>query len=144
MAKEHFFQFQMLKNIWGPSQDDPSPGGGSGLLGETETPRLDLYETEKDVVIEVDLPGIDPQGVSLKVLNNQLTLEGKRGERGEKPEMGHYLRMERCFEDFRRILLLPCAADPEQAQAAYEMGVLVLRLPKIVDRRRKAIKIEIK
>ncbi len=144
MAKDRFFQFRMLKNPWDPSKDYPSPEEGSGILGETETPRLDLYETAEDIMIEVDLPGIDPQGISLQILNNQLTLEGKRGERGENPEAGHYLRMERCFEDFRRIVLLPCAVDPQQAQSAYEKGVLVLRLPKIVDRRRKAIKIEIK
>jgi HSP20 family protein len=133
----------MLKNPWVHLQDNPPSEGEGGLLGETETPRLDLYETEKDLVIEADLPGINPSEVSLRFLNNQLTLEGKRGERQEDSESVHYLRMERCLEDFRRIVHLPCAVDPQQAQACYQMGVLILRLPKIVDRRQRAIKIEI-
>jgi HSP20 family molecular chaperone IbpA len=60
----------MLKNPWDPSKDYPSPEEGSGILGETETPRLDLYETAEDIMIEVDLPGIDPQGIGLQILNN--------------------------------------------------------------------------
>jgi HSP20 family protein len=115
----------------------------SGLIGETETPLLDIYETPDCIVVEADLPGLDPHEIMVRLLDTQLTLEGKRCEQGQA-ETGNYVRMERCYEDFRRILQLPCAVDPTTSQAAYEQGVLKLRLPKITERRRKAIKIEIK
>lgn len=115
----------------------------SGVIGETETPLLDIYETPDAIMVEADLPGLDPQAIMVRLLDNQLTLEGRRCEQGDA-DAGHYLRMERCYEDFRRILQLPCAVDPTGARGNYEQGVLKLRLPKITERRRKPIRIEIK
>lgn len=141
MSEGRLFQFRVLKNTWALIQDYPSPEKESDVPGAAEPPKLDLYETEKDIIVEVDLPGMNPQGVCIQIRNNRLTLEGKLEACSET---GYYLCMERCLEDFRRIVLLPCAVDPERAQAHYERGVLILRLPKIADRRRKAIKIQIK
>ena len=141
MAKESAFQFRVLSKNWALTRDYPSTNKDGAIVGETETPKLDLYETEKDIVIEVDLPGIDPQGVHVEFLNNQLILEGKREPCSET---GHFLRMERCLEDFRRIIILPCTIDPQKSKAGYEKGVLTLQLPKIIERRRKTIKIQIK
>lgn len=114
-----------------------------GVIGETETPLLDVYETPEAIMIEADLPGIDPKAINIQLFDNQITLEGRRCEQGDA-ETGHYLRMERCYEDFRRILQLPGAVDPTGVEARYDQGVLKLRLPKILDRRRKAIKVEVK
>ena len=141
MAKEGSFQFRVLRNSWALTPEYPSTAREGGLQGETETPKLDLYETEKDILVEADLPGIDPQGIHIEFLDNQLTIEGKRMP---NPEPGHYLRMERCLDEFRRIVVLPCTVDPENTKASYDKGILILRLPKIRDRRRKTIKIEIK
>jgi HSP20 family protein len=102
---------------------------------------MDLYETDDEIVVEIDLPGMDPLGIVLQILDNRLILEGKRKH---LPETGHYLRMERCFEDFRRVVRLPGAVRPERVQARYERGVVRLRMPKIEDRRRRAVRIEIK
>jgi HSP20 family protein len=133
--------FRDLKDSWALTKDVPSSEKERGISGETEAPKLDLYETEEHIVAEVDLPGWDAAGISVRVLDNRLILEGRQ----DSPhEQGNFIRMERCQEDFRRILLLPCAVDPKNAFARYERGVLTLRLPKIVDRRRKAVKIPIK
>ena len=140
MAKESAFQFRILSKNWALTRDYPSTNKEGAVVGETETPKFDLYETEKDIVIEADLPGIDPQEIRAEFLNNQLTLEGKREPCSET---GHFIRMERCLEDFRRIIPLPCTVDPQRSKASYDKGVLTLRLPKIVERRRKMIKIDI-
>ena len=141
MSDKRSYQFQVLKDNWALTRAYPSTESEGGFQGETETPKLDLYETDKDIIAEVDLPGLDPRRIGVKVLDNRLILEGKQGA---QPEPGNYLRMERFQEDFRRIVLLPCAVDPQHAQARYEKGVLILILPKIDDRRQRAVKIPIK
>ncbi len=142
MKQARFFQVRLGSRAaaGGPSASEES----AAVIGETETPLLDIYETADSIVVQADLPGVDPHAIGIRLLGVQLTLEGKRCQHGEVPDAGQYVRMERCYEDFRRILQLPCAVDPEGAHASYVQGVLVLRLPKITDRRRKAIQIEIK
>jgi len=146
MPKDRFFHIKMIHNPLGRFEesgrsDEPK---GQGLGGETETPLVDIYEQSDAVVLEADLPGIEPSEVAVRLVDNQVTIEGRRGQRGESQSSGHYLRMERCFEDFRRTIHLPFAVDPKKAEASYRQGVLILRLPKIEDRRKRAIKIEIK
>ncbi len=143
MAKDRFFNLKMYQGAY------PSPGEGpleeeKPRMGETETPLLDIYEDLESIVIEVDLPGINPKQIVVLLEKNQVVIEGHRGERGEGQGAGSYLRMERCFEDFKRIIPLPIAVDQRQAEGRYRNGVLVLRFPKISDRRNQTIKIDIK
>lgn len=146
MPKDRFFHLKMIHNPLGPFEESghPDEDEGKGMVGETETPLVDIYEQSDAVVLEADLPGIEPAEVGVRLVDNQVTIEGRRGQRGEGQEAGHYLRMERCFEDFRRTIHLPFAVDPQKAEASYRQGVLILRFPKIEDRRKRAIKIEIK
>lgn len=140
MDKKSRYQFRVHKDNWALARDYPSQEKESGIPGETETPKLDLYETEKDIIVEVDLPGVDAQCVSIQLLDNRLVLEGKQ-ECG--PATGNFIRMERSREDFRRTLDLPGAVDPQKAGARYEKGVLILKIPKIADRRKRGVKIPI-
>lgn len=146
MPKDRFFHIKMIHNPLGSFEGSgrPDEGEGKGMAGESETPLVDIYEQSEAIVLEADLPGIEPSEVSVRLVDNQVTIEGRRGQRGEGQVAGHYLRMERCFEDFRRIIHLPFAVDPQKAEASYRQGVLILRFPKIEDRRKRAIKIEIK
>lgn len=146
MASDPFFHMKIIQNPLGPFQEvyRTEENERRDMVGETATPLVDIYEQSDALVIEADLPGIEPGEVAVRLADNQVTIEGQRGQRGEGQEAGHYLRMERCFEDFRRIIPLPFAVDPQKAEASYRQGVLVLRFPKIEDRRKRAIKIEIK
>jgi HSP20 family protein len=141
VSEKDRYGFRVLKNNWALTRDYPTHEKDPGIAGETEIPKLDLYETERDIIAEVDLPGMDPQCMSIQLLDNRLIMEGRQ-ECG--PEPGSYIRMERGQEDFRRIIDLPCAVDPQKAGARYEKGVLILTLPKINDRRKRGIKIPIK
>ena len=146
MPKDRFFHIKMIHDPLGPFEESrrSDEHEGKGRVGETETPLVDIYEQSDAVVLEADLPGIEPSEVTVRLVDNQVTIEGRRGQRGEGQGAGQYLRMERCFEDFHRIIHLPFAMDPQQAEASYREGVLILRFPKIEDRRKRAIKIEIK
>lgn len=146
MARDRFFNIKMFRDVYSPGEEsDPAfTGKGKDLIGETETPLLDIYEEPDAIIIAADLPGVLPGHVGVRLENNHVIIEGRRGDRGEGQHAGNYLRMERSFEDFRRIVSLPSAVDQEHAEAHYKDGVLVLRFPKVADRRNRTIKIEIK
>lgn len=150
MPRDRFFNLKMLRGSLNPPEEayqgayPDKDEEETDLIGETETPLLDIYEDAESIVVEADLPGIEPADVTIRLANNRVIIEGRRGKRGEGPEAGHYLRMERCIEDFRRIIPLPIAVDPQRAEASYRHGVLILRFPRISDRRNRTIKIEIK
>ena len=146
MARDRFFNVRMLRDVYSPEgENDPaSAGKEKDPIGETETPFLDIYEEPDAIVIAADLPGVQPGQVGVRLENNHVIIEGRRGERGEGQDAGNYLRMERSFEDFRRIVSLPSAVDQQRAEAHYKNGVLVLRFPRVADRRNRTIKIEIK
>lgn len=128
-----------MKNLWAITRDYQSKD--KDTTREAASPKLDLYETASDLIIEIDLPGMTSKEISTHILNNQLTLVGHLEKRTEQ---GNFIRMERSREDFRRVVDLPCTVDPERSEARYKNGVLILHLPKIIDRRRNAIKIPIR
>ena len=148
MAKDRFFNVRLMKYSLNPLEGSYHPAKENDQStepgGETETPLVDIYEEPDAVVIEADLPGIKPSDVAVRLLNNHVIIEGRRGERQEEGEGGHFLRMERCIEDFRRIIPLPAAINQQMAEANYQQGVLILRFPRIKERRNRAIRIHIK
>lgn len=146
MPRDRFFNIKMLKGSISLPQDIYSgrTEGAKSLPEETETPLLDIYEDPEAIIIEADLPGIKPDEVSVHLSNNSVIIKGRRGGRAEEDTTGHYLRMERCIEDFRRIIPLPISVDPHRSEANYRHGILILRFPRIKERRNRAIKIQIK
>jgi HSP20 family protein len=100
---------------------------------EGSLPLLDLYETEGNLVVEVDLPGIDPEDVLIKVFEDIVIIEGvKKENRGE--ERFKYLCMERSVESFRRIVKIPVPVRTNEGKASYNDGVVTLTFPKVKDR----------
>ncbi len=102
-------------------------------------PLVDLYETDDNLVLEMDLPGINPDDVLIKVYEDVIIIEGiKRESRKEKKY--RYICMERSFESFRRMIRIPVSVNPSAGRAEYTNGVITLVLPKIKE---KVIKIKI-
>jgi HSP20 family protein len=103
------------------------------------SPLVDLYETDDNLVLEMDLPGIDPADVLIKVYEDVIIIEGIKRE-NRKERRYRYLCMERSFDSFRRIVRIPVPVNSSSGTAAYRNGVLSLTLPKIKER---VIKIKI-
>ncbi len=101
----------------------PSDGAAAWL------PPLDVIESEKDFVVRVELPGIDPKDVELTVKGNVLTLSGEKKARAEEKNSG-YTRMECAYGAFQRDVTLPEGVDPDRVKAEGEHGVLEIRIPK--------------
>lgn len=112
-------------------------------LGETSGPLLDLYETADSIVVEADLPGIDPDEVEVCILHGLLTIEGVKREAVETCEKVNYLCMERSFEPFKRILKITVPINPKSGRASYARGVLTVSFPKVKEKRGETIKIKV-
>ena len=112
-------------------------------LGETSGPLLDLYETKESVVVEADLPGIDPAEIALCMFHGFLTIEGMKRERQDEGEKMSYLCLERSFEPFKRIVRITVPINPKKARAVYARGVLKINFPKVEEKRGEPIRIKI-
>jgi len=106
-------------------------GGGLPTAGQLRhrVPAIDLAETETDVVLTAELPGVDKKDLSLEVLPDALTLSAKTSR--EKEEKGEtFYRRECSWGEFRRVIPLPAEVKAEGAKATLRDGVLKVTLPK--------------
>ena len=126
---------RLFDNFFG----QPSP---SGLMEHAITPPVDMYETKDEVVVAVELPGVNEKDIRLSVTGDLLTIQGERQWSDETREAGHY-RQERWFGKFERALPLPMPVQADKVKATYRDGVLEVRLPKAEEVKPKAIKVDI-
>jgi len=110
------------------------------------TPRMDIYETDKDIVAEVELPGVDPKNIEVEVQDNALKVEAKSEEKKEEKKKGYY-RKELNKGYYKRVIPLPVEVKDEKAEAKYEDGLLKITIPKkepVKKKSKKGVKIKIK
>ncbi len=104
-------------------------------------PALEVYETDQDVVVKAELPGVKKEDVEVTIKDNTLYIRGeKKEEKEEKTETVH--RVERVYGKFERAVSLPKEVKLEDVRAEFKDGVLEIRLPKA--QTAKETKIEIK
>jgi HSP20 family protein len=112
------------------------PWGCARTSGEGWSPQLDLYETDLAFILEVDLPGVKKQDVSVVVENGALVLQGRRSfARGPAEE--HFYCRERRGGHFTRRLRLPGSINQERIHAEFHSGILRVTLPKLVEEKDK-------
>jgi HSP20 family protein len=117
------------------------PSESNGTTGTTSwVPAADIYESDNELVVNLDLPGVDPKMVDLRVENNVLTIRGER-QFEEKQNKENYHRVERSYGAFARSFTLSTAVDPEKIRANYKAGVLSITLPKAEAAKPKRIQI---
>ncbi len=92
------------------------------------TPSVDIYETERGIVIAADLPGVSKEAVQVEVKDNILTLSGERPADLETPAT-HYYRRERSCGSFHRAFTLRAVVSPELIKARFKNGVLMVEIP---------------
>jgi HSP20 family protein len=103
--------------------------GGEGWLAGRMLPSLDLSETDTAVEVRMDVPGMKPEELDIRINGNTLNVSGERKE--EKQEKGRtFHRVERRQGSFTRSVTLPCAVKTEKVEAQYRDGVLTICMPK--------------
>lgn len=102
----------------------------------TFTPAADVYETDKTVELHLDMPGIAPDAIDVKLEGDQLTISAERkiekAANTEKTENANekFVRRERFAGTFRRTFTLSDTLEGTTPEASYRHGVLVVTLPK--------------
>jgi HSP20 family protein len=104
------------------------------------TPSADIFESENELVVNIDLPGVDPKMVDVRVENNVLTVSGER-QFDEKQNQNNYHRVERSYGLFARSFTLATSVDADKIRASYKSGVLTITLPKAEAAKPKRIQI---
>jgi HSP20 family protein len=113
-----------------------------GLSNPNWAPAVDIYETDKEIVMKAELPEMQEKDIEIKVEDNILILSGERRMEKEVKEE-NYHRIERAYGSFNRSFTLPRTVDRENIKASYKDGVLKVLLPKKEEVKPKQIKIDV-
>ena len=130
-TNDPFENVMRLQRAITQSVDQPSFGLDWTPSGQGLQPALDIFEAEGGdaLVVKAELPGIDRKSLEVENVGNRLTVAGKRVIPTPEGEF-RYHRRERQDGEFRRVFRLPFEVDRDKATAAYNDGVLTIRLEK--------------
>lgn len=115
-------------------------GAGGDYPSRRWVPAMDLVETEDDLVLRADLPGVKRGDIEIEVKDRVLTISGERRAQHEDKREGFH-RVERSFGRFSRSLELPQGISADEVSADFSDGVLEVRIPKPEERKPTRIEI---
>lgn len=118
-----------------------SPGLSNGgpmdrldfLNGDTLSPNIDIRESDKAIILEAELPGLEEKDIDLTVNDGVLTLKGEKRYEHEDKDDGKAVRIERQYGSFQRSFTLPSYIEEDKVSAYFKKGVLTVELPKKPD-----------
>ena len=119
----------------------PGPAFGRMPTG-TLMPQIDVSESEHEIQVTAELPGIDEKDVHVTLADDMLTIRGEKKAEREQKDHDYHL-MERSHGTFLRALPLPFTADPSQVKAVFKNGVLTVTIPKPKEVQQKQRRIEV-
>ena len=117
-------------------------GPEEALTTTTLAPPVDIYEDGHNIVLKIDVPGIDEKDIDVSIQNNTLTVHGERKIEKEEKE-DNFRRVERQYGSFTRSFTLPSSVDPGQVSAHCDKGVLKIDLAKRVEAKPTQIKVNV-
>ncbi len=118
---------RMFEGFFGGSSGLPGMFGAS--LGGVMSPSVDVRESDKEITIEAELPGLEEKDVDITLRDGVLSIKGeKRSQRDETKDDVHI--SERSYGSFQRSFRVPESVDVEKVAANFEKGVLTVKMPK--------------
>jgi len=135
--------FNLLRSQINRVFDDALDGGRWPVGdGSVFAPQLDVTDTDKEVKVCAELPGIEAKDLDVNVTDDMLTISGeKRSERSSDEKGRHWT--ERTYGSFERTIPLPAEVDGDKAKTEFKNGVLRITLPKRSDGKARAKKINV-
>jgi HSP20 family protein len=107
------------------------------------SPKVNVAETEKEIQVTAELPGVEEKDVEVTIDGNALTIKGeKKAEKEEKNK--DYHRIERSYGSFQRSFGLPKEVEQDKVEASFKNGVLTVKLPKTWEAQQTAKKVPVK
>lgn len=103
----------------------------------TWQPAIELQDTEESIILRSLLPGIEAKDLDIRVTTEAVAISG------EHRQTQNYLRSEFRYGKFQRVVALPVAVQNDRVSAEFNNGILTLTLPKVVDPRRKVVKVNL-
>ncbi|MFW6115291.1 MAG: Hsp20/alpha crystallin family protein [Thermodesulfobacteriota bacterium] len=111
-------------------------------LGEGKwVPSVDVSETGKEVIVNAEVPGMDPKDIDISLSGNMLSLKGER-RREEEKKGESFHRVERSYGAFTRTIQVPAEVDSTKVEATCKDGVLTIRMPKTKEESVKKIEVK--
>lgn len=114
-----------------------------GSFSKDWLPSVDVSETDDQLVIKAELPGLDAKDVNVSISGDVLTVKGEKKKEEEK-EDEHFHSSERYYGSFQRSFRLPANIKTDEVDATYDKGILQLRLRKTAESKKKEIEIKVK
>jgi len=127
--------FTQMSTLWDEMNDlfEQHFGGRSlmrPLSGMTRwAPSVDMYETDDEIVVKADVPGMSKEDLEVTVTEEAITISGET-QAEEEVKGENYMRRERRYGKFTRRLPLPAAVHLDEAKAKFTDGILEVRVPK--------------
>lgn len=117
--------------------------GGRAANGNSlmRAPETDVVETEREIRVVTEMPGLKRENIEIDVENNVLTIRGEKRDERTEGEQGKWHLAERRWGTFARSFVLPRDVDAENIQAAFQDGVLTVTVPKSEKARRRRIEV---
>ncbi|MCP2604951.1 Hsp20/alpha crystallin family protein [Candidatus Aminicenantes bacterium AH-873-B07] len=111
------------------------------FLEEGWTPPVDICEKDEEIIVKIELPGVEKRDIKISITGNKLEIKGRKRE----PRISNirFLRLEREYGKFHRILILPQEVNPDKTQAYLEDGILIIKLNKLIPEKEKEVEVEI-
>ena len=119
---------------------EPIEGSGGEVM-RAWAPRVDVEETDKEIVVKADLPGVDPKDVDISVTEGALVIKGEKKEKREEKGK-NYQRTERFIGQFYREVPLPPGTDPEKITATSSKGVITVTIAKAPQAQAKKVAVQ--
>ena len=119
------------------------PFGELMTNGSKLSPSMNVSETDKDVEVTVELPGVEEKEIDVSLADDVLTIKGEKKKEEEKSE-DDYKIVECSYGAFERAIRLPCEVQADKIEANFKNGVLAVKLPKSPEAETKTRKIAVK
>jgi HSP20 family protein len=113
------------------------------FFGRATSPRVDVYQTEREVKIKAEIPGVAKEDLNVYVDENSIRLAGQIKRDEEFKNENNMYRTERFYGSFSRTIPLPVEVKSEQAKAEYKDGILSITVPKVEPTKMKGRQIDI-
>jgi HSP20 family protein len=115
-------------------------GEEKDMISSTWTPSVDIFETENELILTAEVPGVEEDNIEIKIEDNTLCLNGERKFEKETKEE-NYHRIERSYGSFYRSFTIPRNVDQEKIKAEHDNGVLRISMPKKPESKPKTVKV---